>query len=187
MRPFPILLAAWVPLTALGQEAPQWPLLRNVAEKQPLPGSAPLESEGDLSMEMIAGIDRFLDGEIARAMESRKERGGSRDELARKLGTPRDARPKENALQYLSVTPGPYAAGEAFTVYEVRWKAFGGVEGAGLLLDPAGPPLADVIALPGAGREPEEVCGVAPLGGPGKGAPYAGRLAAAGCRVLVPS
>ena len=41
---------------------------------EPLPGTQPLEKSGDLSAEMVAGIGRYLDREIAKAPAARLER-----------------------------------------------------------------------------------------------------------------
>lgn len=80
-------------------------------------------------------------------------------------------------------------------VYAVRWPAIvdpaprdgelPSVWGDGLLLLPRGQVLADIVAVPDADQSPEELCG---LGGelPAESR-FPLRLAAAGCRVIVPA
>jgi dienelactone hydrolase len=186
MRPFLSALLALIPLLVEGQGQPAWPVLKPSNQKEALPGTKLLEAEGDLSIKMVEGIDQFLDAEIAAAMKRRGDHGGTREELARKLGLPRDSRPKGNAFLYVSSKRGPYAKGSKFSVHRIRWKAFGAVEAAGLLLEPVGEPLMDLIVLPEAGHSPEQSCGIKAMGDDFKSLPHAGRLAALGCRVIVP-
>jgi hypothetical protein len=69
-------------------------------------------------------------------------------------------------------------------VYTVRWPVLAGVEGEGLLLEPKGGAVANVVALPDADRTPEQAVGLAP--GVPDTAQFARRLAEMGCRVVVP-
>ena len=71
------------------------------------------------------------------------------------------------------------------TVYAVRWAVLPGVNGEGLLLVPANPPIARVIALPDADWTPEMYSGLA--NGLVGHQPAAARLALAGVEVLVPT
>lgn len=76
------------------------------------------------------------------------------------------------------------ARGPGYRVFQVAWTVFRGIEGEGLLLVPDAPPKADLIALPDCDWTPEQLAGLAP-GVPGEHQ-FARRLAAHGCRVLVP-
>src|SRR5205807_316113 len=60
-----------------------------------------------------------------------------------------------------------------------------GVSGAGLLLQPDGPPVARVVALSDADQTPEMAVGLAP--GVEREAQFARRLAESGCQVLIPT
>ena len=171
--------------TVLAQENPAWPLLKPVTEKKALPGTNLLEREGDLSIEMVEGVDRFLDAEIAAELKER--RGGSREELDRILGLHRDQNPKDNSFRYAGRRWGPIGNGRNYTVNEVSWKTFGNTEAMGLLFEPSGSaPLADIIALPDADQDPEELGAMEPHAESQQTHPFAAEMALAGCRVLVP-
>ena len=187
MRRLLLACVALVPSLVGGQETPVWPVLKSIPEKLPLPGTKLLEQGGDLSMQMIDGIDKFLDAEIAATLKGRGKEGGTREELARKLGLSRDGRPKENAFVYADTRLGPIGNGRNYTVRQVRWKAFGEVEAVGLLFEADEvEPVADIIALPDADQSPEEIGGMPPFAEKEGTIPFAGRLALSGCRVLVP-
>ncbi|MFA6546758.1 MAG: hypothetical protein WCS99_20240, partial [Limisphaerales bacterium] len=72
-----------------------------------------------------------------------------------------------------------------FTVFSVRWPVLDGVTGEGLLLEPKSAARAQIVALPDADQTPEQLAGIAP-GTPAK-ARWARALAAAGCRVVIPT
>src|SRR5207248_8000647 len=69
-------------------------------------------------------------------------------------------------------------------IHAVRWPVLEGVEGEGLLLRPAGKPVACVVALPDADQTPEMLVGLAP--GVPAAAQFARHLAENGCLVIVP-
>ncbi len=171
--------------TVLAQENPAWPLLKPVTEKKALPGTKLLEIGGDLSIAMVEGVDRFLDAEIAKVMQERGQ--GTRQDLARILGMPRDGKPTENGFEHTGQRWGPIGKGRNYTVRNVRWKTIGGTEASGLLFEPDGvQPLVDIIALPDADQDPEELGGIEPWDKSQRTHPYAAEMALAGCRVLVP-
>ena len=66
----------------------------------------------------------------------------------------------------------------------MRWPVFEGVFGEGLFLEPKGPPVACVVAIPDADQTPEMLAGLAPGLAPER--QFARRLAENGCAVLVP-
>ncbi len=84
-----------------------------------------------------------------------------------------------------TTSDGLIAESEHVRVYAVRWGVLDGVEAEGLLLEPKGEPIAQIVALPDADVSPEMLVGLA------DGVPvesqFARRLAEAGCRVLVPT
>ena len=172
-------------LTSSALGAPDWPSLRKVVERSSLPGTELLGESGDLSITMIEGVDRFLDAEIAAELKDR--RGGTREELARILGLPRDQNPEDNSFRFAGRRWGPIGNGKNYTVNEVSWKTFGNTEAVGLLFEPIGrAPLADIIALPDADQDPEELGAMEPYFESQQTRPFAAEMALAGCRVLVP-
>ena len=181
-----LLLVAGLSLSATvaGQDT-AWPVLEPVSAPEVLPGTRLLESRGDLSIEMIEGVDRFLDAEIAAELKERK--GGVREGLARILGLSRDRNPEENSLRYAGRRFDAIGSGRNYTVNEVSWKTFGNTDAVGLLFEPRGTrPLADIIALPDADQDPEELGAMEPHAGSQQTHPFAAEMALAGCRVLVP-
>ena len=166
----------------------------------PLPGTKPLEAQGDLAAEMVAGIDRFLTRELAASVAGRKRFyrpdfdnddaymrsvEPNRQRLRKILGAV-DPRKEVTALDYVSSTDSPSEAGrgQGYTVHAVRWPVFEGVDAEGLLLKPVEKEFARVVAIPDADVPPEQIAGLA-AGLPAE-AQYARRLAESGCLVLVP-
>ena len=180
-----MMIGISVGATLLAEGEPAWPVLKQTTGKNALPGTQLLEAEGDLSIAMVEGVDRFLDAEIAAELKER--RGGTRQELARILGLPRDQNPKDNSFRYAGRRWGPVGNGRNYTVNEVSWKTFGNTEAVGLLFEPSGrAPLADIIALPDADQDPEELGAMEPYFENQQTHPFAAEMALAGCRVLVP-
>lgn len=180
-----MMIGISVGATLLAEGEPAWPVLKQTTGKNALPGTQLLEAEGDLSIAMVEGVDRFLDAEIAAELKER--RGGTRQELARILGLPRDQNPKDNSFRYAGRRWGPVGNGRNYTVNEVSWKTFGNTEAVGLLFEPSGrAPLADIIALPDADQDPEELGAMEPYFESQETRPFAAEMALAGCRVLVP-
>ncbi len=159
------------------------------AEPLPLAGTGRLTVEGDLSEQMMAGIERWLVRETARLPEVRAQRweadgiAEKRERLRRILGAV-DAR-TPGKLEVLGALDAPVPVESAWTAARVRWPVFDGVWGEGLLLRPRGEAKAFVVALPDADETPEQCAGLAGDGGPsGK---LARRLVENGCVVLVPT
>lgn len=165
-----------------------------------LPGTTELRLEGDLSAQMVAGIDRFLMRETERAAEERAKLWkrdftsraayeqsvqANRERLRKAIGAV-DARLPVRELEYLSSTswPAKIAETESFSVYAVRWPVFELAFAEGLLLEPKGAIAARVIAIPDADHTPEMLAGLAP--GLKPESQCARRLAENGCQVLVP-
>lgn len=167
----------------------------------PLPATAPLTAEGDLSAQMVAGIGRFLEKQTTAAESSRAQfwhpdfsspvaytasLEPNRQRFARMLGVI-DARIATPAIEYVStVSPSALVAEtESFSVYAVRWPVFAGVYGEGLLLQPKGTVAARLIVLPDADQTPEMAIGLA--GSDHDLARNVRRLAESGCQIIVPT
>jgi dienelactone hydrolase len=166
----------------------------------PLPDTQPLEDKDDLAMKMVAGIDKYLVRELAAAPEKRKAYWKpdysspeaytasvepNRDRLKKILGMV-DSRKKFDDIEYVG---GPamsslVAETDLYKVHAIRWPVFDGVDGEGLLLEPKGKVVAQVVAIPDADWTPEMLVGLAP--GLPHQTQFARRLAENGCRVVVP-
>jgi dienelactone hydrolase len=161
-----------------------------LADDRLLPGTRPLTGTNDFSMDMVAGIDRFLDRELAASVERRAakwHRDFSSPEAYAKSVEPNRERFKkiigvvdERVKPELHVlaTPtdsGQVGAGPGFKIFAVRWSVLPGVDAEGWLLQPDKEPVADVVALPDCDATPEALA-----------QPFPSRLAQMGCRVLVP-
>ena len=128
----------------------------------------------------------------------------NRERLRKQIGCLDERLPIE-VLNYVATTRtgAQIAETDSYTVSRVRWQVFDDVEGEGLLLDPInGMWTSQIVALPDADWLPEMIAGVTEERPPGlhpvtrgttrfwetgKGLSYfAGRLAEAGCRVVVP-
>ena len=165
-------------------------------------GTELLRLEGDIASHLVAGVDRFLLGELEKSVERRKRHWNydfssatayrasvepNRRRLAHITGA-RDERVAFDSPQLVGTTEQPalVGRGESYNVYAVRWPAFGDVHGEGLLLVPTeGTQVADVVAIPDADQSPEMIAGL--IEGVSAGSQFARRLAESGCRVLVPA
>lgn len=166
----------------------------------PLPDTKPLTREGDLAAQMVGGIDKYLMRELAASVEKRKQYWKpafssleayrksvqpNRERLKKILGVV-DKRVSPVVMEYVGEdTPSPLVAEtETYKVYSVRWPVLPGVYGEGLLLEPKGKVVSQLVALPDADWTPEMLIGLAP--GVPKEMQFCRRLAENGCRVLVP-
>jgi dienelactone hydrolase len=178
---------------------PLWACCASLAQ-QALPDTQPLTLPGDLSTQMVAGIDVFLTRETKRSIGERQQYWQrdfssiqayetsvepNRERLRRMIGAV-DARLPVAALDLLGSTASPakIAETESFTVQVVRWPVFEGVFAEGLWLEPKGQLAACVVAVPDAYQTPEMLTGLAPGLAPER--QFARRLAEHGCEVLVP-
>lgn len=168
-------------------------------EVQVLPGTKPLTREGDITSQLVDGVDRFLLQELEKSIAARatywkrdfsspdayyKSIEPNRKHLAHILGV-RDPRIAFEGPEYLATTAQPALVGESerYQIFAVRWPAFGNVTGEGLMLVPkSGPIVANVVVIPDADQLPEAMCGL--VDGPGPA--LARNLAEKGCRVIVP-
>ncbi len=165
-----------------------------------LPGTQTLNLEGDLSAQMVAGIDTFLMRQLDLSIAARQKLWqrdlSSRDayeksvqpnrERFRKIIGATDPRSQVTALEYVNTTTSSAKVAETptFTVWAVRWPVFEGVYGEGLLLQPKTQILARIVALSDADQTPEQLVGLSPALPADK--QFARRLAENGCQVLIP-
>ena len=164
------------------------------------PGTSPLTLEGDLSAQMVEGIDRFLQDETERAVLNRaawwrrdlssiaayeNSVRPNRERFRRMIGAV-DPRLPVAVLEFVSDTrhPARVAETDRLTVFAVRWPVFENVYGEGLWLRPKGRVRARIVAIPDADQTPEMAAGLA-AGLPAE-RQFARRLAEHGCEVLVP-
>jgi len=150
------------------------------ADHPPLPGTQPLTLTGDITSNLVAGADKFLLREIEKSV-ARRAKSGDRQRLAHILGV-RDARVPFDGLEFVGTTAQPslVGRGDNYEIHAVRWPAFGDVHGEGLLLTPTGSrkPVLNIVAIPDADQTPEQFVFAE--------SSFATRLAASGCRVVVP-
>ena len=165
-----------------------------------LSGTQRLTQQGDLSAQMVAGIDQFLLRQIDRSTGERpkfwRRDFSSRDTYQKSVAPNRerfrlmvgavDKRLPAADLEYVETSRDPSLVAEtdSYTVRTVRWPVFPGVFGEGLLLRPKGRVIAHVVALPDADQTPEMIVGLAP--GLPPGSQFARRLVENSCLVLVP-
>ena len=178
---------------------PLWACCASLAQEV-LPNTQPLTFGGDLSAQMVAGIDKFLTRQTAQSIAERpkywqrdfssveaydRSVQPNRERLRAIIGAV-DARLPVPALEFVSSTTSPAKVGEteSFTVEAVRWPVFEGVYAEGLRLQPKGAPVACIVAIPDADQTPEMLAGLAPGLAPER--QFARRLAENGCEVLVP-
>jgi dienelactone hydrolase len=144
--------------------------------QETLPGTKALTREGDLSAQMVEGIDRWLLREIEQSVERRKQYwqrdlsspeaysksvGPNRDRLRQIIGVV-DQRVPMTGMELVATTSNPalVADKERWTVQAVRWPVLEGVHGEGLLVQPKGEIKARVVLLPDADMTPEEMLGL---------------------------
>jgi dienelactone hydrolase len=176
-----------------------WLVPLSTSAAEPLPNTKPLTEEGNLSAKMVEGMHKYLDREIAASAKTRdglwqldksspgayaKSVAPHRESFKKMLGLV-DARVPAQMDRVSEVgKPPSVGSSENFDVYAVKWAVLPGVDGEGLLLEPKGKVLANVVAIPDASWTPEEIAGLIKSE---KGAKaYAARLADHGCRVVIP-
>ena len=173
---------------------------------QTLPGTDLLTEQGDLAAQMVAGIDAYLTQAIEASAAQRVRHWNrncssheryiesiepNRQRFARMIGLV-DPREPIEMHEVVSIPPGgngvtrsPYATGDGYTVFAVRWGVLQDVEAEGLLLLPDEEPMADIVAVPDCDWTPEMLAGL--TSGIPEQAQFARRLAMSGCRVLIPT
>ncbi len=178
-----------------------------------LPETQPLTLTGDLSAQMVEGIDRWLMRETDRLATNRTQRWmaglatpdrqkfaeAERQKLATMIGDV-DRPVSDPKIEFIGNGPsGAERGGEifrssgphGFVASRVRWPVLEGVHGEGVLLEPldkagkaeSAAPL--VIAIPDADQPPELIAGLHP--GVAPASQFARHLVESGWRVLVPA
>src|SRR5262249_26038859 len=153
-------------------------LFAGTVAAEPLPDTQPLTRDGDLAAQMVAGIDKYLMRELAASVEKRKQYWKpdftSPEAYAKSLAPNRERLKKILGAVYQRVSPvqtelvaptaQPVVVAEAddFKVLAIRWPVLPGVDGQGLLLEPKGDAIANVVAVPDADWTPEMLVGLAP-------------------------
>ncbi len=153
-----------------------WTCLASAQRVETLPGTAPLDWQGDLSARMMDGAHRFIERKIAQSRGRRKLDAGSRRRFSERIGVVDPLATASMERFGDETNPALVAETRSYRVFQVRWTALEGVHGEGLLLEPKRVPVAFVVALPDAGQTPEETV-----------VQFAHRFAEAGCSVVVPA
>src|SRR5436190_20712058 len=166
-------------------------LSAGVARAWQVPGAELLTGDDDLSAKMMDGAHRFVERKIAESPAARQRHWqrnfSSRAAYEKSVELNRTRFREKIGL----VDPRLPAAMERFgdapgvRVYQVRWPVLDGVDGEGLLLEPAKPAVARVVAIPDAGQTPEQIAGLAPGLAPEQ--QFARRLAEHGCLAVIPT
>jgi len=157
---------------------------------QPLENTAPLERQGDLAAEMVAGIDRYLMRRLAEAPArrdaARRPAPALRERLRELIGAVDSRLVFEAPVPVATLERNEVVAdGPSYTVRAIRWPVFPGVDGEGLMLEPRRSPLGRLIALGDADWTPEMLAGLAP--GLAPEWQFARRLAESGFLVVIPT
>ena len=178
-----------------------------------LPGTRLLTQGGDLSAKMLDGAHKFIEEKINQSEDNRLKLWNrdltsreayelsvepNRKRFIKYIGVEDKREPFNNYnsgmeernppvfMQRFSINDNPELVAETtkYRVYQVRWPVLNRVFGEGLLLQPKIKPIANIIAIPDADQEPEQLVGLSP------GIPvqmqFARRLAENGFQVLVP-
>src|SRR6266496_418841 len=178
-----------------------------------LPTTKPLTTEGDLSTKMLDGAHKFIEEKINESITTRlklwnrdltsqeayeKSVEPNRRRLMKYIGVEDKNEPSVNynvgipdkhpqvLMQKFSINNDPdiVAETEKYRVYQVRWPVLNRVYGEGLLLQPKTKPKANIIAIPDADQEPEQLVGLLP--GIPVESQFARLLAENGFQVLIP-
>lgn len=156
-----------------------------------LPQTSALTNAGDLSAQMVAGIDRWLMRETERIEKKRAERNESptdaaRERLRRIIGAvDREIIPFRMLYEFQPSGTTKISKAHGVSVTAVRWQVFEHTWAEGLLLKPTNAFPQVVVAIPDAGQTPEMIAGLVP-GIPDE-SQFARHLAELGFVVLVPA
>ncbi len=169
------------------------------AEPDVLPGTSALTETGDFSVKMAEGISRYLlratDDSVASREQYWQRNFLSPENYAKSVEPNRrrfqkmigavDARIPSPEWEYLSGPDSPAVVAETKTIQirAVRWPVLPGVSGEGLLIEPRGKPVANLIIIPDAEQTPEMLVGLTDSQNPQFNMlPFAN----SGCRILIP-
>ena len=178
-----------------------------------LPGTKQLAAEKDRSIVILDNAHLFIERKIAetestrsaywkRDLSSREayERSvaPNRSSLMKSIGVEDKSLPLQTfklelkdqhppvLMERISLNNDPLIVAETalYRVYQVRWPVLNRVNGEGLLLEPKGAPVANIVAIPDVDQTPEQLAGLS-AGIPSE-SQFARHLAENGFRVLVP-
>ena len=163
-----------------------------------LPNTTLLDA-GDLGTKMVSGIGTWLDAKTLENQTLRNEKFLSnakknsldpkaleqkRQTLKQILGIIDSPKITED-LELLETLNKPALIFETkqFKILKIRWQVVEGLHGEGLLIEPKGKPIAQIVAIPPPDIIPESFCGLTN----DKSIPMGKILADLGCRVIVPT
>ncbi len=169
------------------------------AEPEVLSGTKPLTETGDFSVKMAEGISRYLlratEDSVAGREQYWERNFLSPENYAKSVEPNRrrfqkiigaiDTRVPSPEWEYVSGPDSPAVVAETKTIQirAVRWPVLPGVFGAGLLIEPRGNPVANLIIIPDADQTPEMLVGLTDSkNSPFNMLPFAN----SGCRILIP-
>ncbi|MCH9654447.1 MAG: hypothetical protein K0U86_14580 [Planctomycetes bacterium] len=169
------------------------------AEPDVLSGTEPLTETGDFSVKMAEGISRYLlratENSVAQRKQYWQRNFLSPENYAKSVEPNRrrfqkiigaiDARIPSPEWEYVSGPDSPAVVAEttAFQIRAVRWPVLPGVSGEGLLIEPHGNPVANLIIIPDADQTPEMLVGLTDSKNSHFNMlPFAN----SGCRILIP-
>jgi len=163
-----------------------------------LPNTTLLEA-GDLGTKMVSGIGTWLDTKTLENQTLRNDKflsNAKKDSLDPKVLEQKkltlkkilgiiDAPKSTEDLELLETLNNPALIFEnkQYKILKIRWQVIEGLHGEGLLIEPKGKPIAQIVAIPPPDIIPESFCGLTN----DKSIPMGKILADLGCRVIVPT
>jgi hypothetical protein len=163
-----------------------------------LPNTTLLEA-GDLGTKMVSGIGTWLD---TKTLENQTLRNDKFLSYAKKDSLdPKVLEQKKQTLKkILGIIDSPQSTedlelhetlnkpalifeNKQYKILKIRWQVIEGLHGEGLLIEPKGKPIAQIVAIPPPDIIPESFCGLTN----DKSIPMGKILADLGCRVIVPT
>jgi len=163
-----------------------------------LPNTTLLDA-GDLGTKMVSGIGTWLDTKTLENQTSRNEKflsNAKKDSLDPKVLEQK----KQTLKKILGIIDSPQSTedlelletlnkpalifeNKQYKILKIRWQVIEGLHGEGLLIEPKGKPIAQIVAIPPPDIIPESFCGLTN----DKSIPMGKILADLGCRVIVPT
>ena len=185
----------WVVSILLLLSCPAWG-----QSAQTLPDTTSLQWKDDLSIRMVAGIDRFLMRGLENSVQAR-QRYWSRDFSSAEAYDESLEANRQRFKQVIGLVDERLSARmeyfhtygnlpllaetDRYRIRQVRWPVLEGVFGEGLLLEPKKDLIGQVVALPDADYSAEQLVGLSP--GIHPQAQFARRIAENGYLVIVPT
>ena len=163
-----------------------------------LPNTTLLDA-GDLGTKMVSGIGTWLDAKTLENQTLRNEKflsNAKKDSLNPKVLEQK----KQTLKKILGIVDSPKITedlelletlnkpalifeNKQYKILKIRWQVIEGLHGEGLLIEPKGKPIAQIVAIPPPDIIPESFCGLTN----DKSIPMGKILADLGCRVIVPT